>query len=97
MLNKLVSLVTNAVAASRAKMLPLLLSAVAAAAAVITIFNRGYRAGADRARAEVARRDAMTAERARAVQQSTLEAQIQQRPASLSETAALLRNSRKQF
>lgn len=97
MIRRAISWATGAVAGGWAKALPYALAALAALAAVATIFSRGHRAGADRVRAEVARRDAAAAERARAARQQTLEAQIQQRPASPSETAAWLRNPRRPF
>jgi hypothetical protein len=97
MIRRLLSSATAVVSNGWAKFLPYILAAVAALGAVAAIFGRGYRAGADRVRADVARRDAAAAERARAAQQKTLEAQIQQRPSSPSETAAWLRDPRRPF
>lgn len=97
MIRRAISWATGAVAGGWSKILPYALAALAALAAVAAIFGRGHRAGADRVRAEVARRDAAAAERARAVQQQMLETQIQQRPSSPSETAARLRDPRRPF
>jgi hypothetical protein len=97
MIRRLLSSAAGVVSGGWAKVLPYLLAAVAALGAVAAIFGRGYRAGADRVRADVARRDAAAAGRARAAQQKKLETQIQQRPATPSETAAWLRNPRRPF
>lgn len=97
MIRRLLSSAAGVVSGGWAKILPYLLAAVAALGVVAAIFTRGYRAGSDRVRAEVARRDAAAAERARAAQQDVLEAQVQQRPSSPSETSAWLRNPRKPF
>jgi hypothetical protein len=97
MIRRLLSSAAGAVSGGWSKVLPYFLAAVAALGAIAAIFGRGYRAGADRVRADVARRDAAAAERARATQQKTLEAQIQQRPSSPSETAAWLRDPRRPF
>jgi acyl-coenzyme A synthetase/AMP-(fatty) acid ligase len=97
MIRRLLSSAAGIVSGGWAKALPYILAAVATLGAIAAVFGRGYRAGADRVRADVARRDAAAAERARAAQQKTLEAQIQQRPSSPSETAALLRDPRRPF
>jgi hypothetical protein len=97
MIRRLLSFATAVVSGGWAKFMPHILAAVAALGAIAAIFGRGYRAGADRVRADIARRDAAAAERARAAQQKTLETQIQKRPSSPSETAALLRDPRRPF
>jgi len=73
------------------RLLPYLAAAAVLLGAVASIFRSGRRAGADAVRADVARRDAAAAERARAAQQQTLEAQIQQRPSTTAATIARLR------
>lgn len=97
MIRRLLSAAGGVVSGGWAKVLPYLLAAVAALGVVAAIFGRGHRAGSDRVRAQVARRDAAAAERARAAQRQTLEAQVQQRPSSPSETAARLRDPRRPF
>ena len=74
------------------RILPWIAAGAALLGVVASIFLSGRRAGADAVRADVARRDAAAAERTRAAQQRTLEAQVQQRPSSTAATIARLRD-----
>lgn len=74
------------------RVLPYIAAAGVVLGIVLSVFRSGRRAGADAARADVARRDAAAAERARAAGQAMGQAQVEQRPSSTSATVIRLRD-----
>jgi type VI protein secretion system component VasF len=74
------------------RLLPWIAAAAVLLGVVAQIFRSGRRAGADAVRADVARRDAAAAERARAAGQSMTQAQVEARPSTTAATVARLRD-----
>lgn len=76
------------------RLLPYLAVAAGVLLAVAAVFRSGRRAGADAVRADVARRDAAAAERARAAGAAMGQAQVEGRPSTTSATIVRLRDRR---
>ena len=73
------------------RLLPYLAAAAVLLGVVASVFRSGRRAGADAVRADVARRDAVAAERSRAAGQAMSQAQVESRPSTTAATIARLR------
>jgi hypothetical protein len=94
MIASALSAVVGLASAAWRRLLPWIAAGAVLLGVVASVFRSGRRAGADAVRADVARRDAAAAERARAAGAAMGQAQVEGRPSTTSATVIRLRDRR---